>query len=111
MERVQASEWMLPLNAADREVHRKARLSLQKREEEEVAIADDRLLFGQCDPLPVEEWVPSVYNENRNEEMYRQLCSAVCEPISSIFLSILRIRTKCRAGRQFVFTLGNRRHL
>ncbi len=55
MDRVQANEWMPPLNTVDKEVHQKARLSLRTREEEELSIADDCLLFGECDPLPVEE--------------------------------------------------------
>ncbi len=71
IERVQASEWMPPLNPTDRETHRKVRARLQE-DQEDVVVAETCLLYGENDPLPVDDWVPSVFNENQGEAMYRQ---------------------------------------
>ncbi len=72
MERVQATEWIPPLNAADREMHRKARVRLQEQQEEEVQVPENRLQYGDDDPLPVGDWVPSVYHQEQGEAMYRR---------------------------------------
>ncbi len=84
MERVQAIEWILPLNSADREVHQKARIRLQEQQQEEVQVADNRLLFGENDPLPVVEWVPSVFNQEQGEAMYRQFMIHVKPYVSPV---------------------------
>ncbi len=69
--RVQATEWMPPLSAADREVHLKACKQLHTEQEETVA-PENRLQYGENDPLPLDVWVPSVFTEEQGEAKYHQ---------------------------------------
>ncbi len=43
-----------------------------QEDQNEVVVAENRLQYGENDPLPVDDWVPSVLNEDQGETMYRQ---------------------------------------
>ncbi len=37
-----------------------------------MVVPENRLLYGENDPLPVDDWVRSVFNEDQGEAMHRQ---------------------------------------
>ncbi len=51
--RVQANEWMQPLNNEDREVHKKVHADLDREQADDVVVVDRRLQYGENDPLPL----------------------------------------------------------
>ncbi len=69
--RVQAKEWMLPLSVADRKMHQTVHERLQA-EQDETGAAENCLQYGENDPLPLDDWVPSVFTEEQGEAKYRQ---------------------------------------
>ncbi len=37
-----------------------------------MVVAENRLQYGENDPLPMNDWVPSVFTEDQGEATYRQ---------------------------------------
>ncbi len=60
---------MPPLSAADCKTHQKARERLQEEQNEKV-VAENRLQYRENDPLPLDEWVPSILTEEGGEIKY-----------------------------------------
>ncbi len=69
--RVQAKEWMLPLSAADRKMHQTVHDRLQS-EQDETGAVENCLQYGENDPLPLDDWVPSSFTEEQGKAKYRQ---------------------------------------
>ncbi len=42
-----------------------------------MVVPEQRILYGESDPLPVDDWVPSVFNREEGEATYRQFMNFV----------------------------------
>ncbi len=91
IDRVQAQEWTPPLNAVDRETHRKVWARLQEQQEEEVQFPEHCLHYGEHDPLPVGDWVPTVFHQDTGEAMYQKSMDHVqpyMDPVHQFFYRV-----------------------